>query len=511
MPTPHAFVLSSLSLVLIPACSLADIGPELRVMAAGSGEMSVQWSDSSESWVLEMSHDLTDWGLMNSDAYIRTGEAGFRFISPAAGERGYFRMRQAGSPSLYIIGDSISVNGTWPNHLAQATGRHTFTQAIGGTTSPTMVNRARGVQLLHPQEGSYVSSGTVRMRWGRHVADRTQWEPLRSWWISCPKAVSEPTRIEVYQGGRFVGLAKHDTRFFITDHANFPKRIHCPGHGFAEGDRVTFLSNDPAYPHDLSVMDHSARWNFSSPRLPAGIIERRVYWAANVMPDSFEVKELAGNLETMDLGGDVQGDPVVEKGWYFDLPHPGGVWNATWKARTKYDDSIWLLEVSANDFPIYDPAAVTIPSTLLLLEQMTEINPRFVVICPPSGSSPDRGPGSANWNNYYQSYLPWVKLHYPGHHLDLMALMDAERSSKERSMLADPDVPELLWIRGSPATESSWEASADPVAGAARMWIGPGYIPLQFRAGFTDGIHLSTAGYVFLAAKVKDFIAAKGW
>jgi hypothetical protein len=470
-----------------------------------------EWTDPSERWTLEVSHDLNHWGLMDSREFARPSPGAFRFTYPMEGGECFFRLREAGSPRIHVIGDSISVVGTWTNNLAQTSGRHVFTQAIGGTTSPTMVNRARGVELLYPIPGVYVAPGMVRMRWGRHVADRTQWEPFRGWWKSCPKAVSEPARIEVYQAGRFQGLATHDTRPFSTDHASFPKRISCPGHGFQAGDRVTFLSNDPDYPSSLSVLDTGARWDFSSPLLPPRIIERRVYWAANVTPDSFEVKELTTHAETLDLGGDAQGNPVVEKGWYFDYQHAGGPWALGWKSRTPYDDSIWVLEASANDFPTYSAAEITIPNTQRLLEQMTEINPRFVILCPPSGSNPERGPGSFNWNNCFVSYLPWVREHFPDHHLDLMALMDAERTARERGMLEDPAVPELLWIRGNPAVESSWEASVEFLSGGTRMWVGRGYIPLQFRIGFSDGIHLGAAGNAFVAEQVADFITAKGW
>ena len=72
-------------------------------------------------------------------------------------------------------------------------------------------------------------------------------------------------------------------------------------------------------------------------------------------------------------------------------------------------------------------------------------------------------------------------------------------------------VPELLWNRGNPALESSWESSAQAFPGASQMWVGPGYIPLQFRMSFSDGIHLSSAGNHFVAGLVNAFITSKGW
>ena len=78
-------------------------------------------------------------------------------------------------------------------------------------------------------------------------------------------------------------------------------------------------------------------------------------------------------------------------------------------------------------------------------------------------------------------------------------------------MLADPEVPVLLWLKGTPSDESTWQASAQAFQGASQMWVGPGYIPLQFRASFQAGIHLSRAGNQFIADTVAAELESRGW
>ncbi|MEI6070593.1 MAG: hypothetical protein WCS31_02285 [Verrucomicrobiae bacterium] len=410
--------------------------------------------------------------------------------------------------SLYVVGDSISTPGAWPSPLAQITGRHTFSQAIGGTTSPSMVARARGAELIAPLKPP-TEPGTIHMRWSRPVADRTQDNKYRAQWAYYAKAVSEPASIEVSQNGRVLGQAKKSLKAFTTDYARNPKAIMCPGHGLKDGDRVVFISNDPGYPLDLSVLDAAARWNFSGPNLPKAIVERRVYFVAGATPDSFELKELQGDAGTMDIGGDAAGSPEIECGWDFDVGYAGGPWDVTWRARTKYDGSIWLLEVSANDIPGSSVTAVTIPNTALLLAQMT--SPHYILVCPPSGSFKERGPGTFNWTNYYDTYMPWVRKNHPANHVDTMAVLDAGRTATELGLLRDPKVPEHLWIAGKPGDESTWQAFREPAEGAHETWVGPGYVPLQFRTSFEDNIHLGSAGNKLLAATVAALIAEKGW
>lgn len=416
----------------------------------------------------------------------------------------------APSPDLYVVGDSISTPGAWPSKLQALTGRHTFSQAIGGTQSPSMVARARGVELVAPKTNP-ATPGTIHMQWSRHIADRTQDPKYRAQWAYYAKAVSEPTRIEVYQHGQPLGLAKPLVKKFTTDHKAHPKVIHCPGHGFTAGDRVTFLGNDPDYPTDLSCTDAAARWNFSSPNLPRAIVERRVYFAANVTPDAFEIKELQKDAATLDLGGDACNNAAIECGWSLDVNYTGGLWDVTWTARTKYDSWIWLLEVSANDIPGSPVMTVTIPNTQLLLKQMTGDQPRFIIVCPPAGSFPDRGPGTFSWNNYYDTYMSWARQTFPDNHIDTMALLDTHRTPKELAMLVNPKTPQHLWIKGTPTNEASWEAFREATPEAFETWVGPGYIPLQYRSGFADGIHPNNGGNQVIADAVAAMLKAKGW
>ncbi len=422
-------------------------------------------------------------------------------------------LRETGASNIYVIGDSISTPGAWPIKLAPLVGRHTFSQAIGGTTSPSMVGRTRGVELKYPLANP-VNPGVIHMKWHRHIADRTHTATYRSQWAYFAKAVSEPTAIEVYQHGRSIGGAKRSVIHFTTDYASNTKTFTCPGHGLAAGDRVTFISNDPAYPSNLSVTNSSAAWNFTSTHLPSAIIERRVYFAANVTTDTFEVKELPGDTTTLNIGSNATGNPVVECGWSYDVAFTGGTWDVTWTARTKYDDWLWLLEVSANDIPSVNAVTnMTIPNNWLLLKQMSTVNPRFLIVCPPSGSFTNRGPGSVNWVNYYDTYMPWVRANFPDNHIDTMAIFDALRTDKEKSLLLNPTVPEKLWLltSGTPGSQSSWEVYRTATTGARETWIGPGYIPLQLRSGFGDDIHPGNSGNQAIANAVAAKITAKGW
>ena len=416
------------------------------------------------------------------------------------------------SPNIYVVGDSISTPGAWPAQLAPLTGRHTFSQAIGGTQSPSMVARARGAELAYPLTAP-TTSGTIRMRWNRPIADRTHTNTYRTQWAYYAKAVSEPTRIDVYQHGRLLGQAQRILKPFTTDYAHNPKAIFCPGHGLKEGDRVTFISNDPGYPGDLSVTDSAASWNFTSANLPSAIVDRRVYFAANVTADSFELKELKADADTLNIGSNSTGTQSIECGWEFNVDYTaGGPWDVTWAARTKYDGWIWLLEVSANDIPNKDVIEkVTIPNTQLLLSQMTESKPRYILVCPPTGSFIERGPGTLAWTNYYDIYMPWVKANHPGNYIDTMAIWSATRTAKELSLLRDPKTPELLWIAGKPNDEASWQAYRVPTEGAYQTWVGPGFTPLHLRTSFNDSIHPNSVGNKLIADAVAALITQKGW
>ena len=479
-------------------------------------KVDVEWMDDTLKWTLETSRDLQDWAHIDVAAYTNSAQWAYK-VTEDTRSADFYRLRKVGSPNIYVIGDSISTPGAWPIKLAPLAGRQTFSQAIGGTTSPSMVGRTRGVELKYPLTNP-VNPGVIHMKWHRHIADRTQdTATYRSQWAYYAKAVSEPTAIEVYQHGRYIGGAKRSVRNFTTTYASNTKTITCPGHGLEAGDQVTFISNDPAYPSNLTVTNSSAAWNFTSTNLPSAIIERRVYFAANVTTNTFEVKELSGDAATLNIGCDATGNPSVECGWSYDVTFTGGTWDVTWTARTKYDDWIWLLEVSANDMPLVNAVSnLTIPNNLLLLKQMIEINPRHLIVCPTSSSYTDRGPGSVNWVNFYDTYMPWVRTNFPDNHIDTMAIFDALRSDKEKGFLLNPAVPEKLWIPtnaagGRPGDQTTWVVYRTETAGTRETWIGPGYIPLQLRTSFDDDIHPGNTGNQVIADAVAAKIIAKGW
>ena len=491
--------------------SLAQ-SPSVRGMMTTPGHVVMDWSDPTAHWVLQRSQDLRGWCHVDAARYARVEPDRFSFADDLSAEREYFRLHKVGQDRFCVVGDSISTRKKWPHNLALLTGRTVYSQAVGGSHSPQMVAQAQGVELAYPIPGVHkISPGRIQVRWHRHMALLTRYENYRTQWAECAKSVSEPETLEIYMGTRFLGLAQRVLKPFTTEYASDPRRIVCRQHGLQDGDRVVFMSTDPNWPVNLSVLSAEALWSFSSPNLPAAVVERRVYFVAHAEADSFEIKEFSSDTETLDLGGNAQGENYAECGWYGQIDYPGGTWNLKWHSRTEYDDWIWLIEASANDFAGSSAVTVTIPNTETLLDQSTEIQPRFVLVCPPIASGPPLYPGSYGWTNYYNTYMPWVRSAYPDNHIDTMALLGSMRTPKELGFLQDPAVPELLWIRGDPRYEDTWEASADPLDGGYQMWVGPGYTPLQFRAGFYDGIHLGAAGNQALASAVAAFVAAKGW
>jgi hypothetical protein len=78
-------------------------------------------------------------------------------------------------------------------------------------------------------------------------------------------------------------------------------------------------------------------------------------------------------------------------------------------------------------------------------------------------------------------------------------------------MLADPKTPRRLWIKGIPGDEATWQSFTDATADAFETWVGPGYIPLQYRTGFSDSIHLNNNGNQLLAEAVATMLKAKNW
>jgi hypothetical protein len=475
---------------------IVDIDPDLSVYKVRSTNDYLRYDCAINSAISSNHVELVKVTAWTEDGYFTSA---------------YFKLNIISNRRLFVVGDSVSSPFVWPKDLALLSGRHTFSQAIGGTRSPSMVDRASGVELSYPVSGVHqIDPGIVQVRWHRHIADRTHSESYRSKWPFYTKAVSEPEAIEVYQGGDFVGYANRVLKPFSTNYSGDQKSIYCIDHGMEEGDRIALISNDSNWPSDLSVLDPVPTWFSSSTLLPNSIVERRVYFIANVTTNSFELKELEEDAETVDLGSDSLGNNFIECGWRCDV-HYSGSWDLSWRVRTKYNDLIWLLEVSANDIPVYSASSVTIPNTEKLLGMMDEGNSRFVLVCPPSGSYANRGPESFNWGNYYDTFMPWVYTSYPDNHIDTMSILGAMRTQTELNLLTNPNVPELLWISGDPMDESTWTASTEAFGGATQMWVGPGYIPLQFRRSFADGIHFNSQGNQILADAIFAFINEKGW
>jgi lysophospholipase L1-like esterase len=413
---------------------------------------------------------------------------------------------------LYVVGDSISAPPTWPRELARLTGRDIFSQAIGGSRSPAMLARARGVELVSPPaEASELPPGPVVLRWRRHLADRSHEPAKRAEWPALVRQVSEPLAIELLLGGRPAGAATRVLLPAASDHARAPRTVRSPGHGLATGYRVAFLSPAPVPLTPGNVLPSPAPGSANTPGLPSALVERRVYFVAQATPDTLELREFVDSPDTLDLGGDFAPGARVECGWTVTVDHPGGPWRLDWRARTAFDARVWLLEVSANDIPAYPAAEVTLPNIERLLAQMSETAPRYLLITPPLRHQADSGPGTKVWNNYHETYLPALRARYPARVLELMPLLEARRTARELAFLTDPPPPALLWLSGRPDEEATWNATAEARPGAHQMWVGPGYIPLQFRVSFSDTIHLNTAANRLLAARLRDELAARGW
>lgn len=490
--------------------------PSLKILTPdGEGEVYrpvIRWWSPENRWILEQSGDLRSWRHVDATSYESEGIEVFSWKDEISAPNSFYRLRQIGQPHIYVIGDSISTRSVWPMNLAELFGRRVFTQAVGGTQSPSMVSRARGIEMAsitNPQtkDGRLV----VDLRWHRYNEWRMTQLSYRHAWAEISKTVAEPESVEIHVDGVFAGFATSHLKAFSTQYATEPKRITCDQHGLADGDRVVFIGGDPDYPDELSVTDGNAYWRYSSPNLPPAITERRVYFVANSQADSIEIREFATDADTLDLGGDASPGARIECGWTARVSVASAASKLTWKSRTRYDDWIWLLEVSANDIPGNPAATYTIPNIDRLIAQMREIHPRYLIVTPPIGSQPDRGPGTLNWTNYHHSYLPLVHERYGDRVLDTLALMNPLRTEKELSFLLDSATPQLLWIAGDPTHPETWQASSAPFPDASLQWVGPGFTPLQFRARLNDSIHLGTLGNQLIGRRVNEILIEKGW
>jgi len=502
-----------ISLVL-GCCAVVSAAPILTIdnVENESSTLSLQWDNPEREWILEQSKDCRDWAIDPNQRDYQVDETSFSHDFEAGSDAGFYRLRDVGSSNIYVVGDSISTWETWPDDLEELLGRRVFSQAIGASQSPSMVARARGVVLASPQSlvGSH-EAGKVLMQWNRYVVERSMLDRYRQHWSSYVKCVSEPYRIEVYNNSTLLGLATLRKQEVSSNYAVYPNRIFCVGHDLSDGDQVTFISSDPNYPSDLSATSGYDARHFSSPDLAPSIVERRVYFVSNASEDSFEVSEFKGQTETLDLGGDFAAGVSAELGWFYEWDHAGGDYNLKWCSRTQFDDSLWLLEVSANDIPALSASSVTLPNIEILLSQMIELDRRFLIVFPPVASFALYGPGSSYRYHYYYQYVEQLKLKYPGHIVDTMSIFSYYRTEAELALLADPKKAELVWLQGEPSDDSTWNVFEDAVEGAYETWIGPGYVPLQLRSSFSDRIHLGEAGSELLAGKIAEKIQIKGW
>jgi len=507
----------ALSASLIPfflqgETEIPGLSIELPSGALEIGYPEMRWKSPENRWILEHTTDLNSWRHVEAAGYKDEGNEEFSWQNTSHTKTAFYRLRSIGEPHIYVVGDSISTRAVWPTNLAHLSGRRVFTQAVGGTRSPSMVSRTQGVELASISTPQIVGGRLVTdLQLHRYSEWRTTQPSYRTVWAEVAKTVAEPESIEIFVDGIFAGYATNHIKSFQTNYDTNPKQITCEGHGLTEGDRVVFLGGDLDYPDNLSVTDGNTQWRYTSPNLPPSVIERRIYYVAEVQPDSFEIKEFTNETNTLDLGGDATSDARIECGWKARVSVASENSEITWKPRTKYDDWIWLLEVSANDIPGNPAATYTLPNIDRLIAQMREIKPRYLIITPPIGSQPDRGPGTFNWTNYHHSYLTLVHEKYGDRVLDTQALMNPLRTENEFSFLDDPATPQLLWIAGTPTNQETWQASPERFEGASQQWVGPGFTPLQFRARFNDPIHLGTLSSQLIGERVSEILIEKGW
>lgn len=425
-----------------------------------------------------------------------------------SGGKVFPKVRGTPDSRIYSIGDSISYDTALSGAIATALGRDVFPSAIGGSTSPTMVGRARGVELI----ASSPTPGTVTLNWKRHIAYLTDDTGQRASWTRFANKVTTPTAIEVYEDNRLKCIATRVLKAFTTNIASNNKIITCAGHGLSDGEQVAFFSDDANSNVVLTTASHFSLWQHNSTTLPnvaATLNEHRVYFVANATADTFELKENPGDVSTLTFTRDnSSAGNRIECGWSATFTYTGGT--LTWQPVGPFDNRIWVMEVSANDFPYSSALEITIPNTIALLDQFGA-SERFVIVAPPVNCGASRGPGSDPWNRYFVDYLPWLLAKYPDNSLDTMTVLGTYRTAQEIAYLDDPATPELKWISGDPAVPAGWDVRDDTFGGAVQKWIGPGFTPLHLRASFSDEIHLNATGYTLLGQAVATFITSRNW
>lgn len=185
----------ALSLVLGPCLLVGATIPELLLVPPSrwleESPPQISWNNPENRWVLEHSPDMRLWRHVDAAGYADEGGQNFSWKDESRASNAFYRLRRIGQPHLYVVGDSISTRTIWPRSLAQLSGRKVFTQAVGGTRSPSMVSRARGVELATTSD-PILEDGQlmVKLRWHRYLGDRTHNPEYRTGWAAYSKAVS---------------------------------------------------------------------------------------------------------------------------------------------------------------------------------------------------------------------------------------------------------------------------------------------------------------------------------
>ncbi len=440
---------------------------------------------------------------------------------------------------IYCIGDSMTSN--WPDDLPAIieADRHAYGSGVGGTQSWEQVRTLNGVFITYPQSGSdptpdtwypaddSISAGTVTINLRRHIV-KTSYNSApgalsRAQIVERVQKVINPSRVLIYDNGRYIGEATHNTLTVTTDYGTDINRIYATAHGLSDGDKVFFWVEDPLRPAQPSNLEY-----FESADRPSALMEYKAYEVVNATADSFEVYEYDGDSSPLDLGSDATATLTCETGWSLDWEYGGGDWSLSIRTISPVSDHIWAIQTTTNDVIVGDPGddyqrwpTHTLPAIEYLMETQTAYPKRFVYVTPTRSAGPETGdPGSDNQLWIDNVVRVWADALAAANsnflYVDPYRLADSldVRLAEEKALLANPLVAEKLWISGDPHTPAGWAANATEQGGDYERWVGPGYLPLHFRAGnnFSDSGHWDDDdGAEWLAEQVFTAIQNVGW
>ncbi len=441
---------------------------------------------------------------------------------------------------VFCVGDSMTHD--WPLDLASLlTDRIVTGQGIGGSQSHAHVQVTDGLFISYPQGSEItpavwfpnddtITPGVVTIQLQRHTAKQTFFgsdiETYRALWVERVQQVATPTKVEVFNNGEKIGEAVHNTFEVTTDYATDINRLYKIAHGLNDGDFVAFWVDDANRP-----ARSSGNYYHSSDR-PSNLTEYKMYEVVNATADSFEIIEtdLAGT--PLDLGSNTSGTLICETGWSLNWDYPGGDWDLSIRCHTDVSDRrIMVCQTTTNDVIAGDPgddyqrwSTHTLPAIEYLYETNRSAPRRFVYVSPTlSHSSVYGGPGGDNWVWQNEVVRPWANGRAAADSnflfVDVYELCNADgvRLDEELALLVDPEVAELLWIRGDPETPASWEAFSTDQGDTFERWVGPDFLPLHFRNGgssnnFLDSGHYNDGdGAAFVAQAIYNAITNKNW